>query len=445
MDEHTQLLLDRATRLVEAAKTAGADAADAVTVRSRSRAVTVRNGAVEGTDASESDDMSLRVFVGQRVASVSAAASADATALAERAVAMARVSPVDPYAGLADPDRLARDWPDLDLYDATEVSAAQLTEDALATEAAALGVEGVTKSSGGSASAGLAGFVLVTSHGFSGAYQGTRFGRSVAVIAGEGTAMERDYEFSSRTHFADLEAPEAIGRKAGERTVRRLNPRRMPTGRVTAVLDPRVARSMLGHLSGAINGAAVARKSTFLHNAMGEAIANPAVTVIDDPKRPRGAGSRLFDGEGVAAEPLTMVEDGVLKQWFLSTALGRELGLQTNGRGVRSGTQVNAGSTNLSLEPGPRTPRDLIGDVGTGFYVTEVFGQGVNLVTGEYSRGASGFWIEKGELTHPVSEVTIAGNLRDMFKAMIPASDIDRNFATAAPTLVIEAMTLAGT
>lgn len=445
MDDHNQLLLDRAARLVEAAKRAGADAADAVSVRSRSRSVTVRNGKVEGTDASESDDMSLRVFVGRKVASVSAAASADADTLAERAVAMARVSPDDAYAGLADPDHLAGELPDLDLYDDTEVSSRHLTEDALATEAAALAVDGVTNSSGAGASAGLGGLVLVTSHGFSGAYQGSRFGRSVSVIAGEGTGMERDYEFSSRTHFADLDAPDVIGRKAGERTVRRLNPRKMPTGRIDAVLDPRVARSILGHLAGAINGGAVARKSTFLRDKMGEMVANPAVTVIDNPHRPRGSASRPVDGEGIRPEQLTMVDDGVLQTWFLSTALGRELGLETNGRGVRAGTQVNAGSTNLSLEPRDRAPQDMIADVGTGFYVTEVFGQGVNIVTGEYSRGASGFWIENGEIAFPVSEVTIAGNMADMFKVMLPANDIDRNYSTAAPTLLIEGMTLAGT
>ncbi|QBK29498.1 TldD/PmbA family protein [Roseitalea porphyridii] len=445
MDDHSQTLLDRASRLVEAARRAGADAADAVSVRSRSRAVSVRNGKVEGTDASESDDMSLRVFVGRKVASVSAAATSDPAQLAERAVAMAKVSPDDPYNGLPDQDRLARDLPDLDLYDATEVSAERLTEDALAAEAAALAVDGITNSSGGSASAGEAGFVLVTTDGFSGAYRRSRFGRSVAVIAGEGTAMERDYEFSSRTHFADLDDPADIGRKAGERTARRINPRKMPTGRIKAVFDPRVARSILGHLSGAINGGSVARRSTFLGGKMGQQIANAAITVIDDPLRPRGAGSRLFDGEGVVAAPLTMVDQGVLNHWFLSTAIGRELELETNGRGVRGGTVVNAGSTNLSIEPGDVSPEQMLDAVGTGFYVTEVFGQGVNLVTGEYSRGASGFWIENGELAFPVSEVTIAGNLADMFMAMQPANDLDRTFPTAAPTLMTEPMTLAGT
>jgi PmbA protein len=437
-------LVDRVAALVEAARKAGADAADAVAVRGRSSSVSVRLGKVESTEASESDDISLRVFVGQRVASVSATAASDADTLAERAVAMARVSPEDPYQGLADPGRIAKSFRDLDLFDATEVSAAQMKEDALAAEEAALAVKGVTNSSGSSASAGLGGLVLATSHGFLGQYVGSRFSRSVSAIAGEGTAMERDYDFSSRQHFTALDAPEAIGRSAGERAVRRLNARKAKTGPVTVVYDPRVARGIAGHLAGAINGAAVARKTSFLRDMMGRQVASTAVTVTDDPLRVRGPASRPFDGEGIEGEALDMVKDGLLQHWFLSTSAARELGLETNGRGVRSGTAVSPSSTNLAIEPGEKTPEELIAALKSGFYVTEVFGQGVNMVTGEYSRGASGFWIENGEITYPVSEVTIASNLKDMFLAITPASDIDRNFGTAAPTLVIEGMTLAG-
>ncbi|RUW92318.1 TldD/PmbA family protein, partial [Mesorhizobium sp. M8A.F.Ca.ET.059.01.1.1] len=248
-------LTDRVAALVEAAKRAGADAADAVAVRGRSTGVSVRLGKVENTEASEGDDVSLRVFVGQRVASVSATAASDPKALAERAVAMAKVSPEDPYQGLADPALLARQTRDLDLFDATEVSADQLKEAALAAEAAALAVKGVTNSSGSNASAGLGGMVLATSHGFVGQYVASRFSRSASVIAGEGTGMERDYEFSSRQHFADLDAPEDIGRMAGERAVRRLGARKAATGPVDVVFDPRVARGIAGHIAGAINGA----------------------------------------------------------------------------------------------------------------------------------------------------------------------------------------------
>lgn len=443
--DKTEELIDKAAQLVEAAGKSGADRCDAVVARGRSTSVSVRLGKVEGTDASESDGFSLRVFVDGRVASVSANAGMDPVQLAERAVAMARVSPEDPFATLADAKDLAADYADLDLFDPTEVGPETLTDDALATEEAARAVEGVTNSGGAGASAGMGGLVLVTSEGFSGAYMGTRFGRSVSVISGEGTGMERDYEFDSRLYYADLDSPQSIGKSAGERTVRRLNPRQMETGSdVTVVLDPRVARGFVGHLAGAINGAAVARKTSFLRDMMGMQVMRRGITISDDPQIVRGPSSRPFDGEGVCGTRLNMVEDGILQTWFLSTGTARELGLRTNGRGVRSGSNVNPASTNLALEPGEKSAEELIRDVGTGFYVTEVIGQGVNMITGEYSRGASGYCIENGVLTYPVSEVTIASNLKEMFLNTTPASDIDRKFGTASPTLVIEGMTLAG-
>ncbi|MCV3242280.1 TldD/PmbA family protein [Mesorhizobium sp. ZC-5] len=437
-------LVDRVAALVEAAKKSGADAADAVAVRGRSTGVSVRLGKVESTEASESDDISLRVFVGKRVASVSATASSDPAELAGRAVAMARVSPEDPFQGLADASRLVKEPRDLDLFDATVVLAEKLREDALAAEEAALAVAGVTNSGGSGASAGLGGLVLATSEGFLGQYVASRFSRSASVIAGEGTGMERDYDFSSRQHFSDLDSPETIGRKAGERAVKRLNARKAKTGPVDVIYDPRVARGIAGHLAGAINGASVARKTSFLRDMMGKPVAHAGITITDDPLRVRGQSSRPFDGEGVEGMPLDMVKDGVLRHWFLSTSTARELGLETNGRGSRAGSSVSPSSSNLAIEPGGKSPEELIKALKTGFYVTEVFGQGVNMVTGEYSRGASGFWIENGELAYPVSEVTIASNLKDMFLRMIPANDLDRNFGTAAPTLLIEGMTLAG-
>jgi PmbA protein len=440
----SEKLAGRVAALVEAAKRAGADAADAVAVRSRSKGVSVRLGKVESTEASESDDISLRVFVGKRVASISATASSEPASLAERAVAMAKVSPEDPYQGLVDASLLSNGAVDLDVFDATELSADQLREAALEAEEAALAVKGVTNSGGSGASAGIGGMVLATSHGFVGHYVGSRFSRSVSAIAGEGTGMERDYDFSSRQHFADLDSAASIGRSAGERAVRRLGGRKVPTGTVTVVFDPRVARGIAGHLAGAINGASVARKTSFLRDMMGKQVAAAAITVTDDPLRRRGQASRPFDGEGVRGQPLTMVENGVLRHWFLSNSAAKELGLTTNGRGSRSGSSVSPSSTNLAIEPGASDPKDMIGALKSGFYVTEVFGQGVDMITGEYSRGASGFWIENGELTYPVSEVTIASNLKTMFLGLVPANDLDRNFGTAAPTLMIEGMTLAG-
>nr|CAD6423233.1 TldD/PmbA family protein [Rhizobium sp. Q54] len=441
----SETLLARASELIDLARAAGADQADAVVVRSRSRSVSVRLGKVEGTEASESDDFSLRVFVGKRVASVSANPGFDMKVLAERAVAMARVSPEDPYACLAEEADLARSYPDLQLFDGTDVPTEKLREAALEAEQAALDVQGVTNSSGAGASAGMGGLVLVTSHGFSGSYMASRFGRSVSVIAGEGTKMERDYDYDSRLYFADLDDPRIIGRRAGERTVRRINPRQVDTGsNLTVVFDPRIARGFVGHIAGAINGAAVARKTSFLRDRRGQQVLKAGLDVTDDPLVVRGSSSRPFDGEGVTGKRLVMIEDGVLNHWFLSTSTGRELGLATNGRGVRGGSAVTPAATNLALEPGEMSPEELIRNVGNGFYVTELIGQGVNMITGEYSRGATGFWIENGELSFPVSEVTIASNLKDMFMRLTPANDIDRKFGVASPTLAIEGMTLAG-
>ncbi|MEJ1118207.1 TldD/PmbA family protein [Phyllobacterium sp. CCNWLW109] len=436
--------VDSATALVEAARRAGADAADAVVVRSRSTGVNVRLGKVESTESSESDEFSLRVFVGRKIASISANTGSDPKILAERAVAMAKVSPDDAYEGLAATEQLVRNIRDLELYDPTNVDAAQLTEAALAAEEAALSVEGVTNSGGGAASAGMGGLVLVTSGGFAGYYNGSRFSRSVSAIAGTGTAMERDYDFSSRIYYGELEDAAAIGRSAGARAVKRLNARQAQTGRVNVVYDPRVARGIASHLASAINGASVARKTSFLKDRMGEKILSDAIYVSDDPLRVRGSGSRPFDGEGLEGVPLNMVENGVLKHWLLSTSTAKELGLTTNGRGTRSGSTVVPSSTNFAIEPGEKTPDELFRAVGTGFYVTELFGQGVDMITGQYSRGASGYWIENGELSYPVSEVTLASNLKEMFLNLTVANDIDRNFSVASPTLLIEGMTLAG-
>lgn len=442
--QQSEGLLATAERLIGRARAAGADQADALVVRSRSRSASVRNGEVENTQSAESDDFSLRVFVGQKVATVHAGQGADETALAERAVAMARVSPEDPHACLADVEMLAKSWPDLELYDSTEPSAESLIEAATAAETAALSVPGVSSSVGAGAGTGLFGMVLATSHGFSGTYERSGFSRSVSVIAGEGVKMERDYDFDSRVFFADLDEAEAIGLRAGERAAARVNPRKVKTGsNVTVVFDPRAARGLIGHMVSAINGASVARKTSFLKDMMGKKVAIDGLTLIDDPFVRRGSGSRPFDGEGVSVGPLTMVEDGILQQWYLTTGVARELGLTSNGRAGRGGG-VSPFSTNVIVAPGQQSPEDLIASVGTGFYVTELIGQGVNPVTGEYSRGASGFWIENGKLSFAVSEVTIASNLKDMFKRMTLANDIDAKFSIAAPTIAVEGMTLAG-
>src|SRR6266511_2149977 len=439
-------LTDVAERLVAAARRAGADAADAVAVRSMSLAVEVREGAVEESERAEGDDVGLRVFVGRRQAVVSTNdVNGDAAQLAERAVAMARAAPEDPYAGLADAGALARDVPDLDLLDPDLPSVEVLEQRAKHAEAAALAVEGVSKSGGASASAGIGGMVLVTSHGFRGAYLSSGQSVSAVAIAGEGTAMERDYDYSSALHGADLEPAERIGCLAGKRAVERFNPRKVETKRVLVVFDRRVAGSMVGHLAGAINGSAVARKTSFLRDKLGARLFKLGIRVIDDPLRKRGLRSRPFDAEGVATTPRAVIEDGVLTSWFLDCATARELGLATTGHAQRGVSSTpSPGPTNLHLAPGIDSRDALIADIADGFYVTDLIGTGVNQVTGDYSRGASGFWIENGVRTYPVSELTIAGHLLDIFGALTPANDLEIRYGTNAPTVRVEGLTVPG-
>ncbi|UXN06264.1 TldD/PmbA family protein [Bartonella sp. HY761] len=444
MSGDAQGLIDKASALVEAAKKAGADAADAVVIRSRSRQVSVRLGKVESTDSSESDDFSLRVFLGKKVATISANSQSDPQALAIRAVAMAKVSPENPFEGLADPKLLQHKPRDLDLFDATDLDSAALTHEALAMEEAALAVKGVSNSGGAGAACGAGGMVLVTSDGFCGHYMSSRFSRSCSVVAGTGTAMERDYDYSTALHFADLDHSHHIGQRAGERTVARLGAQRAKTGTVDVIFDPRMARGIAAHIASAVNGASVARKTSLLREKMGQAIMPQGITITDNPLKVRGSSSRPFDGEGVEGQMLEIVKDGVLQNWLLSTSAAMELGLTTNGHGVRSSNSVAPASTNFTIESGDTSREDMIKSLKSGFYVTELVGHGVDLVTGQYSRGASGFWIENGEITYPVSEVTLGSNLLHMFAHMQAADDLDRRYGIASPSLLIEGMTLAG-
>lgn len=446
-------LLDQSTlsalaqRLVEAAKRAGADAADAVAVRGVSHGVEVRDGKVEASERSEGDDVGLRVFVGRRQAVISTndMSGDNAAQLAERAVAMARVAPDDRYVGLADPDLLAKTFADLDLLDPVVPQVDELERRAIAAEQAALAVKGVTKSGGASASTGIGGMVLVTSTGFHGSYLRSSHGISMTAIVGDGTGMERDYDFSSALHAADLASPESIGKLAGERTVARANPRKVATCKVPVVFDPRVSNSLIGHVIGAANGAAVARKTTFLKDSLGKQLFGTGIRIIDDPLRVRGLRSQSFDAEGVATTRRAIIDDGVLTTWLLDCATARELRLETTGhahRGVSS--SPSPGAYNLHMEAGSVSPADLIGDIKQGFYVTDLIGSGVNGVTGDYSRGASGFWIENGEITYAVSEMTIAGHLFDIFRSLTPANDLVFKYGVNAPTLRVEGLTVAG-
>jgi PmbA protein len=440
-------LTNLAERLVSAARRAGADQADALAVRAVSLSIEVRNGAVEESQRSEGDDLGLRVIVGhkQAVVSTNDLTSSGFDALAERAVAMARAAPEDRFAGLADSAQLAHELPALDLIDPDMPGVDVLEARAREAEAAGLAVAGVTKSGGASASAGIGGMVLVTSHGFRGATIASRHGIAMTAIAGDGTAMERDYDYSSTLHASDLENAQTIGRRAGERAVKRLNPRKVATRRVPVVFDSRISGSLVSHLASAANGASIARQTSFLREKLGEKIFASGIDIVDDPLRPRGLRSRPFDAEGVAGRRRMLVEDGVLKTWILDCATARELDLETTGhaqRGVSSTPSPSA--SNLHLVAGSKTPDQLIGEIEDGFYITDMIGMGVNLVTGDYSRGASGFWIENGERTYAVSEVTIAGHLSEIFAGLVPANDLVFRCGTNAPTLRVEGMTVAG-
>lgn len=443
-DDALTLLSD----LIAKAKAAGADAADALLFDQSSLSVAFRLGRPEKVERSEAGDVGLRVLIGHHQAFVSSsdrsgAALAD---LVDRAVAMARTVPEDPFCGLADPDQLARDLPVLDICDPVEPAADLLVERARRAEDAARAVSGVTNSEGAEAGWGRYFVALVTSNGFAHSYDGSSSHISASVLAGDaGTGMERDYDFTSAVYGADLRLPEEVGREAGLRAVRRLGARKARTARLPILFDPRVSHTLLGHFAGAINGSSIARGTSFLKDSLGRQVFADGITVIDDPHRARGLRSKPCDGEGVANRRRALVDKGALTSWLLDLRSARQLGLQTTGHASRGvGGPPSPSVTNLWMEPGAITPAEMISDIPEGLYVTELFGMGVNGVTGDYSRGAAGFWIEGGELTHPVNEITVAGNLKDMFRHLTPANDLVFRYGTDAPTIRVDGMTIAG-
>jgi PmbA protein len=440
-------ILNLLADLIAKARAAGADAADAVLFDSASVSLSQRLGATEKLERSESGDLGLRVFIGKRQAIVS---SSDRSAkalgeLVERAVAMARVVPEDPFAGLADPEQIAHSFPEIDILDPVEPAIESLMERARRAEEAALAVAGVTNSEGADAGWSRSTIAIAASNGFAGSYGVSRQSLSASVLAGTGTGMERDYDYDSKVYGADLRDAADIGREAGERAVRRLNPRRMKSGKLPVVFDPRASRGLLGHLTGAISGPSIARGTSFLKDKMGERIFPEGVTIIDDPHVMRGLRSRPFDAEGVAVRRHTIIEDGRLTTWLLDLRSARQLGLATTGHAAR-GTSGPPGPApaNVYMAAGKRSRADMIAEIKEGFYVTDLMGMGVNGVTGDYSRGAGGFWIENGVITHPVNEMTIAGNLKEMFLNMEAADDLELRFGMDAPTVRIDGMMIAG-
>ena len=438
----------RVAALIDSAIRAGADAADALYAGDAATAVQVRLGELEDVSRSDGEEIGLRVFVGKRTASVSSSdLSREALdGLVERAVAMAREAPEDPHSVQAPEDRLWRgEAPDLEADDGADPDPSILKALALATEEAARAVAGVTNSEGAGMSSGRTVVALATSAGFAHGYTTSGYGGWAGVIAGEGAEMQRDHASHSVRHFADLDPPEAIGLLAGERAVARLRPGKLASGTMPVFFDPRIGGSLIGHVVAALGGPGIARKSSFLLGREDEAIFGEGITIVDDPHRRRGLKSKPFDGEGVATRSRALVDRGRLTGWLLNAASAHQLGLEVSGhatRGVAGAPGV--GATNVHLEPGSVSPAELMDDVKNGVYVTELIGQGVNPVTGDYSRGASGFRIENGELAGPVAEITIAGNLIDMYRNLAAANDLVFRRTTNVPTLRIDGMTVAG-
>jgi PmbA protein len=428
--------LDLLGQLLDRARAAGADTAEAAVSNATSVNVTRRLGRTEHLERSESHGLELTVYVGRRKASVSSTevAASGFAQLAERAVAMARVVPEDPYGGLAE-DAHAVDAGPLELHDSSEPTTEALIARAAAAEDAALAIHGVTNSEGGEASYGRSEFLLATSAGFMGGYARTSHSVSAVALAGAGTSMQRDYDFHSATFLSDLDDPAVIGRSAGERAVARLNPVRAATAKLPVVFDPRVSSSLIGHLAGAISGASVARGTSFLKDSLGQALFAKGIMLYDEPLRRRGPRSKPFDSEGIPTANSILIEDGVLTTWLMDSRSARQLGLKAKG---------SPGLTNAYLAPGTLTPAELMADIKEGIYVTELMGQGVNGLTGDYSRGCAGFMIRDGALAEPVAEITIASNLKTMFAAMVPANDLRFRRAVDAPTVRIDGMTLAG-
>lgn len=439
--------LARCQELVALALKQGAGAADAAFRGESSESISVRLGELEDVSRSESEGIGLRVFVGQRSATIQTSDLSDASfaVLAERALEMARHAPVDPYAGLAPEELLFRGaMPDLDLADPAEPSPEALRERAQACEDAARGVAGVTNSNGAGAAASRSVGALATSHGVAKATEATGHSLSASVIAGEGSQMQTDHAWRSARHAGDLPPPEEIGREAGERAVARVDPGAMPNRTMPVVFDPRAGSGLLGHLLGAMSGAAAARKTSFLLGHEDEALFDPAIRVIEDPLRRRGLASRALDGEGLATSRRALVENGRIFGWLTNAAAARQLGAPLTGHAARgSGGAPGVTASNVHMEPGTLTPQALMADIADGLYVTDLFGQGVNMVTGDYSRGAAGFRIVSGQIAGPVAEITIAGNLLAMFRALTPANDLEFRRAVDVPTLRIEGMMVA--
>ena len=440
--------VDMLQDVVTAALKAGADAAEAVSAERQSLSVSVRQGQLEDVQQEESRDLGLRVFIGksQAVVSGSDVSKEARDRLIARAVAMARLAPEDASAGLAPRDRLFTGaGPDLELFDPTVATADELEGVARATEAAALSVAGVTNTDGGSAGWSSSRWHMVTSDGFQGGQAGSGFSLSASVIAGEGAGMESGWEGRSARWREDLPASDKIGQLAGERAVASLAPRKIESRTAPVLFENRIAMSLIGPLIGAISGPAVARGVSFLKDKLGHTLFPASVTLTEEPHRRRGFGSSAFDDEGVTTTERAIIDQGVLTTWLLNSASARQLKLETTGHASRGlAGAPGVGVHNLTLQPGTETPDGLRRALGEGLWVTSMFGPSLNSNTGDWSVGVSGFWFEKGEIAYPVNEITVAGNLIDLYQRLVPASDLEIRGASNAPSLLIDALAIAG-
>jgi PmbA protein len=444
-DAYNQLNL--LSDLLDAAKKAGAEAADAVVYNAASLSVSCRMGELEKLERAESNDLGLRVLIGKQQAMVSSTDFDPSTLneVVERCVAMAKAAPEDPYCGLADPDQIVTNPPVIDICDDTEPTNEAMVEAAKTAEDAARAVAGVTNTEGAETGWSQADIAIAATNGFARSYSTSSHSLAASVVAGEGTAMERDYDYTSAVYYSDLEDPAEIGRNAGQRAVKRLNAQKVKTQQVPVIYDPRVSGGLVRHFAGGINGSSITRGTSFLKDSMGEKIFSDGINIIDDPHRTRGFRSKPFDAEGLANKRSAIADNGVLTTWVLDLSAARQLGLESTGHASRGTSSPPSPSlTNLYMEAGSQTPAELMADIENGFYITELIGMGINMITGDYSRGATGFWIENGEITYPVSEMTIAGNLKDLFANLVPANDLKFRYGTDAPTIRVDGLTVAG-
>lgn len=446
----TRSLAALSDQLLAAAKLAGADSADALAVDGTSISIEVRNGALEQAERSEGIDLGLRVFVGKKQAIVSASdtRSEMIQQMAERAVTMAREAPEDPHVGLADPTQLATDLDvsRLELFDPSpEPDPTELQAQAAEAEEHALSVSGVTQVQSASAGYGRRRIHLAATNGFSAGYERSDRGLSCVAISGAGTGMERDYDYDSRIFQSELRSAADIGKRAGERAVARQAPRKPVTGTFPVLFDERISNSLVGHLLQAINGTMIARGSSWLRDALGTRVLPDGVSLIEDPHRKRTSASRLFDAEGLATAPRKIVDKGILTGWTLDLATARKLGMESTASAARGTSGPPSPTvTNVELTQSDRSQADLLRDMGSGLLVTSMIGSTINPTTGDYSRGASGFWVENGELAYPVNECTIAGNLRDMLLRMQTANDAQMHLSRVVPSILIDGLTIAG-